>query len=162
MSEQSPEQTGTVAPQAGEQEPQTFDAEYVKKIRAEAAKYRTEAKANADAASRLAAYEESQKTETQRLTEERDALKAERDSVRSEAMRSKVALTKGLPADLADRLRGSSEDELTEDADRLLALLKPSGPARFGDVDQGVRSTAPAKAGPAEDFARHLANQMGR
>src|SRR5699024_8202285 len=36
--------------QRDEGNPETFDADYVKKLRQEAAKYRTEAKANADAA----------------------------------------------------------------------------------------------------------------
>lgn len=154
MSEQAPEVT--TEPPAGEAEPTTFDAEYVKNLRAQAAKYRTEAKANADAAARLAALEESQKTETQRLLEERDALKAERDAVKSEAMRARVALSKGLPADLADRLRGTTEDELSEDADRLLDLLKPSGPPRFGDADQGVRKTTP----PADRDERAVARSL--
>lgn len=161
MTEQAPEQQQAPEPQEGA-EPQSFDADYVKTLRAQAAKYRTEAKANADAAQRLAALEESQKTETQRLLEERDALRAERDTVQAEAMRARVALSKGLPADLADRLRGSSDEELAEDADRLLALLKPAGPPRFGAVDQGVRPPSGGTASPAEDFARHLARQMGQ
>jgi hypothetical protein len=154
MSEQAPEH-GTEQPQAGGQEPATFDAEYVKKLRAQAAQYRTEAKANADAASRLAALEESQKTETQRLLEERDALRAERDQVRSEALRTRVALNKGLPGDLADRLRGATEDEMSEDADRLLELLKPSGTPRFGGLNQGVSTPPPTGNGEAE-LARAL------
>lgn len=155
MSEQTAEQS-TEQPPAGSEEPTTFDAEYVKNLRAQAAKYRTEAKANADAAARLAALEESQKTETQRLLEERDALKAERDSVRAEALRSRVALSKGLAPDLADRLRGTTEEELSEDADRLLVLLKPSGPPRFGDADQGVRTTTPSADKDERAVARTL------
>lgn len=154
MSEQTVEVPQT--PPEGGPEPKVFDAEYVEKLRKESAKYRTEAKANADAAARLAALEESQKTETQRLQDERDALKAERDAVRGEVLRARVALTKGLSAELADRLRGATEDELSEDADRLLALLKPSGPAPFGDVDQGVRKTTPAPNQDERQVAKAL------
>lgn len=50
--------------------------------------------------------------------------------------RLSVAMAKGLPAELADRLRGTTEDELNEDADRLLALI-PSG------SDVGLRRPAP-------------------
>ncbi len=89
---------------------------------------------------KLKAFEDRDKTETQRLTEERDALKAERDAVRVDALRARVALAKGLPADLADRLRGADEDSMVEDADRLLVLLKPGKPS--GDIDQGVRGEA--------------------
>lgn len=92
---------------------------------------------------KLKAFEDRDKTETQRLTEERDALKAERDAVRVEALRARVALAKGLPADLADRLRGDDEDSMVEDADRLLVLLKPGKPS--GDIDQGVRGEASDK-----------------
>lgn len=160
MSEQATEQSAE-QPQAGEQEPTTFDADYVKNLRAQAAKYRTEAKANADAAARLAALEESQKTETQRLTEERDALRAERDTTRAEALRARVALTKGLPGDLADRLRGATEDELSEDADRLLELVRPSGPQRpFGDVAQGARSTSALST--ADQFAAAIEDSFTR
>ncbi len=148
MTEQAAEQS-TEQPQAGEQEP--FDGEFdapraarlVSELRSEVKAAKEKAKANADAAARLASIEESQKTETQRLTEERDALRAERDTVQAEAMRTRVAFNKGLPVDLADRLRGATEDELSEDADRLLELVKPAGPQRpYGDVAQGARTTS--------------------
>ena len=154
MSEQAPE--APPEPQEGEKEPATFDAEYVKKLRDQAAKYRTEAKANADAAARLAALEESQKTEAQKLAEERDAIKAERDTLLAETMRARVALAKGLAPELVDRLRGTTEDELSEDADRLLELVKPAGPPRFGAVDQGVRQSTPPAKKDEREVARAL------
>lgn len=137
MSEQAPE-VPAEQPQEGEQEPTTFDAEYVATLRKEAAKYRTEAKANADAAKRLAALEESQKSEQQKLLERAEAAERERDTVRSEALRLRIAADKGLTPKQAARLRGSSEEELLADADELLAEF---GGARrsFGDADQGVR-----------------------
>ena len=64
--EQPLEPAPTPAPaQAAEpSKQQTFDADYVAKIRAEAAKYRTEAKANAEAAKSQAAEDERLKAET--------------------------------------------------------------------------------------------------
>ena len=67
----------TTAPEAvedaagTEQQPEakTFDADYVEKLRKEAARYRTEAKANADAAKKLADIEEAQKTAEQKAAE---------------------------------------------------------------------------------------------
>lgn len=44
----------------------------------------------------------------------------------AEAARYKVALDVGLPADLAARLVGSTEEEMREDAKALLALVKPT------------------------------------
>lgn len=152
MSEQTAEATAT-EPNATEEAPKPKPTETVEFWKQKAREQEARAKANADAATKLASLEESQKTETQRLIEERDALKAERDSVRSEALRVRVAVTKGLPADLADRLRGATEDELSEDADRLLELLKPTGSGRFGDADLGVRKTTP----PAKQDERQTA-----
>lgn len=40
--------------------------------------------------------------------------------------RQQVAMQKGIPADLVDRLQGASAEELTADADRLLAFIKPA------------------------------------
>lgn len=76
-------------------------------------------------------------------------------------MRARVALSKGLSADLADRLRGSTEDELAEDADRLLELVKPAGPQRpFGDVAQGARKSA--NASTADMFAAAIEGSFTR
>ena len=50
--------------------------------------------------------------------------RAEADAAKAEALRYKVAAEKGLPVDLIPRLIGDSENDLAEDADRLLALVK--------------------------------------
>lgn len=43
--------------------------------------------------------------------------------------RNRIAMAKGIPADLVDLLQGKDEAELTASADRLLAYIKPaSGP----------------------------------
>lgn len=119
---EAPESQPTDEPQEGD-ESKTFDAAYVKKLRDEAAKYRTEAKANADAAARLAEIEDEQKTETQRLTDQLAAEKEQRAKVEREALRLRVATAKGVPVDLIDRLRGDTEEELSADADSLLELV---------------------------------------
>lgn len=84
---------------------------------------------------RLAKFEADQKAQQekllkeqqnyQKLFEEREAeLKAERTN----NLKMKVALAKGLPASLIDRLRGEDEESLAKDADALLALIKPAEP----------------------------------
>lgn len=50
----------------------------------------------------------------------------ETDTLRAENMRLRVAMTVGLDADLADRLRGTTEDELLEDAQKLLDRFYPA------------------------------------
>lgn len=45
-----------------------------------------------------------------------------------ETTRLRVAMAKGLPLDMADRLRGASEEEMMADAETLLPLLQPKTP----------------------------------
>ncbi len=56
-----------------------------------------------------------------------------------DALRWRVATVKGLPPELAERLIGSTEEEMSEDADRLASMLaKPvkAQAAREGVVNQ--------------------------
>ncbi len=85
-------------------EPKVFDADYVSKLRAEAAKHRLEAKANAAAAAELAAIKESQKTEAQKLADQLAAAQAEVVAAKREAF----AATKGVPSSL---VTGSTPEE---------------------------------------------------
>jgi hypothetical protein len=157
MSDQATDtNTDASADKPQEGEAKNFDADYVKKLRDEAARYRTEAKANADAAKRLAELEESQKTETQRLSDGLAAEKAQREQAEQSLLRLRVAVAKGLPADLVDRLRGDSEEELSADADSLLALVgKQQKPglhvAREGGNSGGTSSTADLFAAAIKD-----------
>lgn len=68
----------------------------------------------------------------------------ERDTARSEALRYRVAYTRGVPADAFDLLQGSDEDTLAAGADRLLALMgaRP-GSAPRPDPSQGSRTPTP-------------------
>lgn len=116
---QTPTTAPAEAPTAQDAEPKTFDADYVSKLRQEAAKYRTEAKANADAAKRLAEIEEAQKTETQKLADRLAAAEKRAQDAELKALRSEIAQAKGVPAAL---LTGSTEDELNASADALIAF----------------------------------------
>ena len=98
---------------------------------------------------KLKEYEDRDKTETERLTERLTAAERERDEVRTEALRLRIAHEKGLTPRQAARLRGSSEEELTADADALLEEFGTNGPRRpTGDVGQGPRDTATAPTDP--------------
>lgn len=73
------------------------------------------------------------------------ALEAERAS----NMRQRIALAKGVPADLVDRLRGDTEADIAADADALLALVNaPRTPAP--DPTQGPQGAAPTT--PEQEF----------
>lgn len=144
MSEPTPTPAET-APAPASEQPAT--GEPTKDWQAEADKWKklsreneTRAKQNADAAKRLAEIEESQKTAEQKSAEQTRLAQETAAKATSEAAKLRVGLAKGLPADLVDRLVGSTPEELAEDADRLLALLKPAAPS----FDAGARTTAAA------------------
>ena len=59
------------------------------------------------------------------LFEKRDA---EAKVKETENLRLRVATKKGLPADLIDRLKGETEQELEADAEKLLEFVKPGSP----------------------------------
>jgi len=88
---------------------------------------------------KLKEYEDRDKTDLQRLQEERDALKNERDSLNLNAMRREVADEKGLTPAQARRLVGSTREELEADADDILASFPVKTAPKFGDVGQGPR-----------------------
>jgi hypothetical protein len=84
-------------------------------------------------------------TETDRLREEL----AERDSKLETLLRAKIAADHGLGDELAERLRGVTEEELAEDARRLAALVKPSKPSAR-DVGIGAIGAETVPSNPRE------------
>ena len=91
-------------------------------------------------------------------------LQKDLQSTKTDLAKTRIALEKGLPQELASRLTGETEDDLRKDADTLAQL--------FSDKKGGAepsRSHEPAKAGAAgtgrtdgkinsEDFAEVLGN----
>lgn len=135
----------TAEPQGGEQK--TFDADYVSKLRAENAKYRTAAKANEDAAKRLAEIEESQKSDAEKAAERLAAAEKRASEAEAKALRTEVATAKGVPAEL---LNGATHEELEAHADQLLAFRgeAPKRPAAPPATGQGNVGSVPA--GPVQ------------
>lgn len=101
-------------------------------------------------AAKLDEIEQAQRSETEKLTAERDGLKSRVPELETENLRLKVAVKKGLVGDrawIADRLRGTDETELAADADELLAKLAPEQPSAPSpqptpDFHGGVREPA--------------------
>ena len=61
----------------------------------------------------------------------------------TKALKQKVAIKYNLPFDLADRLKGDSEESLTEDAERLASLMvvnQPTYKLPLADVEKPVKS----------------------
>jgi len=112
---------------------------------------------------KLKEYEDRDKTDLQRLQEERDALKSERDILNLKTLQREVADEKGLTPAQARRLVGSTREELEADADDILASF-PVTPAKpkFGDVGQGARGESAAHIytrSELNDFTFYQANK---
>ena len=71
-------------------------------------------------AEQLAEIENASKTETEKLREELDQIRAAHAEATAKAIRAEVAISKGLTAAQAKRLVGSTLDELEADADEIL------------------------------------------
>lgn len=111
-----PEGTDTTAD--GEQ--QTFSADYVKKLRTEAAEHRKKAKANADAAAKLAEIEEATKTEAQKAADKIADLQAQIPQARAEAYREAAVAFGMVSREDADLfLVGTDIDTLVKQTERL-------------------------------------------
>ncbi|MDR1711154.1 MAG: hypothetical protein LBR58_04790 [Propionibacteriaceae bacterium] len=87
---------------AAQEDAKTFTEDYVRKLRAENAKLRTEGKANAEAARRLAEIEEQSKSESQKLTERIARAEAQVAEYQAKEQRSawaaQVGQESGVPA----------------------------------------------------------------
>jgi hypothetical protein len=93
---------------------------------------------------KLKEYEDRDKTEAQKLAEARTAAEQRAAAAEQQLLRFKIAAEKKLPANLAGRLQGSTEEEMAADADSLLELLaaqRPSTPSFDGGVRQTARPT---------------------
>jgi hypothetical protein len=135
------------APELGDSGKKALDAE-----RKRAATAEREAKALKARLDQLEAANLSELEKAQKAAAEATARLAEYEKT---TIRQRVALTKGVPADLVDRLRGDTEDEIAADADALMALVSaPKSPRP--DPSQGPRTTASGST--ADQFAAAVQN----
>lgn len=146
------------ASQEDQQEPEakTFDAEYVDKLRKENAKYRTEAKANAEAAKRLAELEESQKSEAEKQAERIAELEKQIEGATVQAVRARMAAKYQIDPEDADLfLTGTDEETVEAQAKRLSERVSasknnPPPVSKEGAVTNAVGSD------DEREFLRHL------
>lgn len=158
MSDTNMDTADPAASQEDQQEPEakTFDAEYVDKLRKESAKYRTEAKANAEAAKRLAELEESQKTEAQKQAEKIAELERQIEGATVQAVRARMAAKYQIDPEDADLfLTGSDEETVEAQAKRLSERVSarknnPPPVSKEGTVTNAVGSD------DEREFLRHL------
>lgn len=166
MSEEETQAAATET-SASTAETQPKPTETVEFWKQKAREQETRAKANADAAKRLSEIEEASKTEAQRLTDRMTAAEERASKAELSAMRSEVAVEKGLTPAQAKRLVGNTREELEADAADLLETFKPASTEQdttaqvAAALDLGSRGTTTAAAGdPAADFAKFLEREM--
>jgi len=146
------------------EEPKMFDADYVKSLRQEAAKYRTQAKELGEKAVKYDEYVESQKSEQQKMQDALAALEKERDDLRSNLMRQEVAARKQLPPSIVSRLQGNTTEELEADADSLLTELKGQFVERSkpSPEETGAGVVGGADSQTVDDFLKVLSSRRNR
>lgn len=161
MTEQAPETPAAEQkPQAGaEQEPKVFDAEYVDKLRKESAKYRTEAKANADAAKRLAEIEEASKTEAQKVADRLTAAEQKAADAERRALRFEIASEFRLSPENAKRLEHVPSEEGMREIAAALAAQDAEKRKNGNHVPREGNSPTPPADDPMRAFARGLFDQ---
>ena len=112
--------------------------------KAEARKWETRAKADHELANKWREYEETQKSEHEKLADELARAKAEASQASAELLRLRIAAEKGITGDATKLLKGSTQEELESEANLLLSLIadqsKPKAPKP--DENQGKPATA--------------------
>lgn len=161
----SDETQGTPAPteplEGGEEQQKVFDAEYVKKLRDEAAKYRTEAKANSEAAKRLADLEEAQKSEQQKQAERLAEAEQRAIELEQKARLAETAAATGVPSDILAGPEDASEESLAAYVSKLEAWAEKRSTPKSPKVDhnQGRANTPVALNG--DGLEQTLRSKLG-
>lgn len=101
-------------------------------------------------------FEDASKSEQERLGERVSTAEERANRAETDVLRLRVAIKKGIPADLADRLKGSTEEEMAADADSLLKVVKPNNGA--GSFDAGAKESAPT----GDDMNALIRRSVGR
>ena len=107
-------------------------------------KNENQARENAEKAKRLDEIEEQSKSEIQKAIEAREAAEKRASAAEVKSLRASIAVAKGIDPDL---LTGSTEEEITAAAEKLLAWRGAAAPA----VPAAKPSTSSDDAGPRGD-----------
>ena len=126
----------------------SFDAEYVKGLREEAAKYRTQAKESANKAKKFDEAEEASKSDLEKAQTATAEAEAALEKANLKALRAQVGAKEKLPPSMISRLQGTTEEEMTEDAKAILADLENEYVAK---AKPGKQDTGAGVAGEPSD-----------
>lgn len=160
---ETPAEAVVESEQPDEQEQVEPDKDKTVDWAAEAAKWKAmsrrheaTAKQNADAARKYAEWEDSQKSEQQRLADQLAA--AEQRAVQAELGRAKLmaAATYNIPASMLDRISGSTEDEINEAAEMIATEISSAVEAEVARrlaASPPAPSVAPTPTRPVESLS---------
>ncbi|TDD97637.1 DUF4355 domain-containing protein [Actinomadura rubrisoli] len=149
--EPAPAQPGEVeqpSTDPGKGEEKDWEAEAAK-WKSMARKHETEAKKNATAAQKYAEWEDTQKSEQQRLADRVAAAEAERDDARRSHAQLMAAATHNVPPSLIDRIGGSTADEINESAEALAAEITRLVQERASGIAPAPAPAPEPKSAPA-------------
>lgn len=159
----SPEDTPAEAPEAEapvveekKVETKSFDLDYVKSLRSENARYRTEAQ---EVKKRLDELEERDASEVEKAQRKVSKLEQEAADAKSRLLRFEVAAEKEVPADALDLLTGTTREDLEARADKILELVKNRN--ETPNFDGGPREPAPVSESPEQAHNRTFLEQLG-
>jgi len=141
------------------QEPaETLGENGVKALQAEREARKAAEKAVADLNAKLQGFEDAKLSDIERANKAAADAAAELASLRTENARSKVALEKGVPADLIEFLTGDTAEDMAAKADVLMARLSSPGVPK-PDPSQGGSGQAHALNG--DPLFDALKNSLG-
>lgn len=112
--------------------------------------WKRQARENEKELKRLKKAEDDRRREEMTETERLRADLAERDLKIDGILRKSIAAENGLPAEFADRLRGTTEEELAADAKRFAELVKPKVPT---PTDVGIGTAGGATGDDSDPVA---------
>lgn len=118
-------------------------------------------KENADLKAKIQAFEDANKSQAEKDAEEREKLQKANTENASLVLKYQVAEAKGLSLSAAQRLKGSTKEELEADADELKKILgqatPPPPPTPQPDRSQGSGSDKPKPKNLADAVTQHYA-----
>lgn len=115
--------------------------------KAEARKWESRAKADHDAAKAWREYEQSQKSEHEKLAEDLANARAEASQASTTLLRYQIAAEKSIPSDALELLIGSTREELEANADKLLSLIANQSKPKTPKPDENQGKPAPSSLG---------------
>lgn len=121
------------------------DPAEIKKQLGHAREWEKRAKANVEGATKYAEWQESQKTEQQRLADAKTTAERELADLRSANARLMAAATHKLPPDLIDLLGSGTDEEIDARAKLLAAKLASTAPPAPAPAPAAPASTRPVE-----------------